>query len=236
MSPRVGQHVATARPETRRVGPGSRALALLLTVGCAVFALLAVLVETAWTPLERLDADVAEAADRWVRAGPARESVLRVLSDWVWDPFAFRGAALVLCVWLWRRGGRRHVLWAAVALGAAVGISGLCKIAFDRPRPQGMAVTGPGGSFPSGHVITATVGAGVVVLLLLPYLSSRVRPWVYALAAISVVGVGLTRVVLGAHFLSDVVAGWFLGAAVLAASIAVFAWRDADPLVPPERR
>ncbi|WTW99882.1 phosphatase PAP2 family protein [Streptomycetaceae bacterium NBC_01309] len=220
-----------------RSGPGVRTLASLLAVGCAVFAVLAVLVESAWAPLERLDADVAKTSDRWVRADSAREDVLRILSDWVWDPFAFRGVALVLCAWLWwRRRARRQVLWAAVALGAAVGTSGLCKVAFDRPRPQGMAVTGPGGSFPSGHVMTATVGAGVVVLLLLPYLSSRVRPWVYAAAAVSVVGVGFTRVVLGAHYLSDVVAGWFLGAAVLAASVAVFAWRGADPLVPPERR
>ncbi|MCF2526245.1 phosphatase PAP2 family protein [Yinghuangia soli] len=209
---------------------------ILTAAGAAVVVLLTVLVETAWGPLERLDAAVAEDCRHWVAADPARERTLLILSDWVWDPFAFRGVVLAVCVWLWwRRGGRSRlpqVLWAAVALLVAVGLSGSAKVVFDRPRPEGMAVTAPGGSFPSGHVLTATAAVGVLVVLLRPHLSARGRPWLYAGAAVSAIGVGATRVLLGAHFLSDVVAGWILGGVVLAVTLAVFRWRGADPAEP----
>ncbi|WP_436791379.1 phosphatase PAP2 family protein [Yinghuangia sp. YIM S10712] len=189
----------------------------------AAFTLLAVPVELSWSPLEELDAGVARHLDAWVTADAVRVDTASVLSDWVWDPFVFRGLVLVVCVWLWRQGERRTVMWAVVAMAAAAGTSGLMKIAFDRPRPEGMAVTAPGGSFPSGHVVTATVGAGVLVLLLAPALSARLGLLVRGIALVSVVGVGATRAVLGAHYLTDVVGGWLLGGAILALTCAAFA-------------
>jgi undecaprenyl-diphosphatase len=116
---------------------------------------------------------------------------------------------------------RRHLL--PMVLAAAVG--GLAvlaiKITVDRPRPPehfaalGVAVHAPGGvppdnSFPSGHAQTA-FAAAVYLALLFP----RGAAAFLALAAL----VGLSRIALGVHYPSDVIAGAALGSAF---SIAAF--------------
>lgn len=91
------------------------------------------------------------------------------------------------------------------------------KLLVSRSRPPAeLAVLGEHGfSFPSGHTVGTTV-----VWLLSAWLISRallnglaVRFAVWTIAALMVVAVGVTRVFLGVHFPSDVLAGWALGAA-----------------------
>ncbi|MFD8637916.1 phosphatase PAP2 family protein, partial [Streptomyces sp. NPDC059656] len=66
----------------------------------------------------------------------------------------------------------------------------------------------------------------VLLLALLPLVPRPWRPLPWALAAVSVVGVGYTRVALGVHWVSDVLGGWLLGLAVVTATTAAFeAWR-----------
>lgn len=195
----------------------------ITVAGIVLFTVLAVLAESRWRPLEHLDADVARTCHAWVSENGARKRTILILSNWLWDPFAFRGAVLILCVWLWRRSERRRITWAVVAMILAVGFSALAKLVFDRPRPEGMTVTAPGGSFPSGHVMTGLVGTGVLLLALLPHLSRAGKAVARALAAATVLGVGATRVVLGAHYLSDVVAGLILGTVILFGTSLAFA-------------
>ena len=72
-------------------------------------------------------------------------------------------------------------------------------------------------SFPSGHTLNATVIAGIVVyLVILRIRSRRLRAVVIAVGALFAVTVGLSRVFLGHHWFTDVLAGWVLGAAWLA--------------------
>ena len=69
-----------------------------------------------------------------------------------------------------------------------------------------------GPSFPSGHTLVVTVWVGVVLLVLLPVVPSRApAAAVIAIGVLLVVVVGLTRLALGVHFVSDVLAGWLLG-------------------------
>jgi undecaprenyl-diphosphatase len=86
-----------------------------------------------------------------------------------------------------------------------------------------------GFSFPSGHALNATLAAGVLLLVLLPYTRDR-RPlrWaLWAAALLIAVVTGLSRIALGVHWTSDVLAGWLLGVAVVAATSAAFAtWRN----------
>jgi membrane-associated phospholipid phosphatase len=72
-------------------------------------------------------------------------------------------------------------------------------------------------SFPSGHTLNATVVVGTIVYLLLLRESRRVtRVWTVVLGAVFVVSIGLSRVYLGHHWLTDVLAAWALGLAWLA--------------------
>ncbi|MFI6978438.1 phosphatase PAP2 family protein [Embleya sp. NPDC050154] len=203
-------------------------------VGVVPFTLLALLVRNSWSPLQALDVDIARTMEAWMSARPRWRRLAHTLSDWVWDPFVFRILVLVLCVWLWRRGARRLVLWAVTAMVIAAALSGLTKVVIARARPEDAVTSAPGGSFPSGHTLTATVGAGVLLLILLPVLPRRSRPVVWCATVVSAFGVGCTRVALGTHYLSDVVGGWILGIAVLAATSGAFAWwrHDTGPPAP----
>jgi undecaprenyl-diphosphatase len=91
--------------------------------------------------------------------------------------------------------------------------------------------TAPGPSFPSGHTLGVTVWVGVVLLVLLPLVPRRHRRTAVGIGVALVVVVGLTRIALGVHFLSDVLAGWLIGAAWLLVTATAFrAWRRADGL------
>jgi len=69
-------------------------------------------------------------------------------------------------------------------------------------------------SFPSGHTLNSTVIAGIVVYLLLRRLESHLaRATTIVLATAWVVAMGLSRVFLGHHWLTDVAVGWTLGLA-----------------------
>jgi membrane protein DedA with SNARE-associated domain/membrane-associated phospholipid phosphatase len=108
--------------------------------------------------------------------------------------------------------------WAEVAVllvGMAIVLIGVheIKAAVDRPRPPGSLVGTSGSAFPSGHAAYSTFYVWLAVMVVI-----RVRPGISRGAAIVTTGivltalVGLSRVYLGAHYLSDVSGGWALGA------------------------
>jgi membrane-associated phospholipid phosphatase len=101
----------------------------------------------------------------------------------------------------------------------------------DRPRPTGGLVDTSGSSFPSGHAAYSMLyvwGALTVVVRLRPGIS---RGTLIVAAGISLAAlIGLSRVYLGVHYLSDVNAGWALGASsfALCAAIALIVTRLRD--------
>ncbi|MFJ9647679.1 phosphatase PAP2 family protein [Streptomyces sp. NPDC101206] len=234
----------TARPSTPRrplarlasirPGPDTRFGARLLTTVTATalvsvpFALAVVLVESQWAPLGRLDHGTAERLHTAALEHPGWVRLLDFLTHVVWDPVTMRLLVAVLVVWLLVRGAVRLALWAAVTATAG-GLLGLLVknvVARARPHLPDPVSHAPGFSFPSGHAMTATTSCAVLLLALLPLVPRRWRPLPWALAAVSVTGVGYTRVALGVHWVSDVVGGWLLGLAVVTATTLAFeAWR-----------
>jgi undecaprenyl-diphosphatase len=107
----------------------------------------------------------------------------------------------------------RRRWWHLTAFAAAVVLSeiliGPLKGIYDRPRPPGSLVTTSGASFPSGHSIAATVTVVAAVIALVPP-GRRRAAWGAAAVAFSVL-MALSRAYLGAHWLSDAVAGVLLG-------------------------
>jgi membrane-associated phospholipid phosphatase len=117
----------------------------------------------------------------------------------------------------------RRRWWQLAAFTAAVVLSevliGVLKGIYGRARPPGSLVVTTGASFPSGHAVAASVTVVAAVIALVP--PGRRRAW-WALAAMAFsILMGLSRAYLGAHWLSDAVAGILLGTscAVVTASM-----------------
>lgn len=180
--------------------------------------------------LTRLDGRVADDLNAWVHRHPVVEPTLHGLS--------LLGRPPVLAVWVvagvlwcWRHGRRRAATFLAVTpLGGGI-VSTVVKLAVDRPRPvvDHPITTAFGKSFPSGHAMSSTVAYGALVVAFLPLLHPRARRWIVAAAAALVLAIGLSRLLLGVHFVTDVVGGFVLGLAWLAGSAAAFhTWKVED--------
>jgi membrane-associated phospholipid phosphatase len=102
-----------------------------------------------------------------------------------------------------------HLAAFAVAIVASELLIGSLKGSYDRVRPPGSLVATSGASFPSGHAIAASVTVVAAVIALVPAGRRRIG-WGAAAAAFSIV-MGLSRAYLGAHWLSDAIAGILLG-------------------------
>lgn len=126
--------------------------------------------------------------------------------------------ALAVMVALWR--ARTPVVLMLVAAAGSVAMTVTGKHLVGRIRPPLSAAVPPyehSPSFPSGHAINATVIIGMVVYLALLHVSSAVgRVVTVVVGGAFVIAIGLSRVFLGHHWLTDVVAAWLLGLAWLA--------------------
>lgn len=130
---------------------------------------------------------------------------------------------MVVAVGLARR--RRWLLlggWLAAFIGGLV-LDLALKGAVHRPRPPDadLFLRGTSWSFPSGHAMGALIGCGMLGYLLIVYaVTTRRARWaVVVAAALVVLAVGLSRLYLGVHYLSDVLAGYAAGTLWLAACI-----------------
>jgi membrane-associated phospholipid phosphatase len=107
----------------------------------------------------------------------------------------------------------RRRWWQLAAFTAAVVLSevliGVLKRIYERARPPGSLVVTTGTSFPSGHAVAASATVVAAVIALVP--SGRRRAWWALAAVVFSTLMGLSRAYLGAHWLSDAVAGVLLG-------------------------
>ncbi|MGH3568865.1 MAG: phosphatase PAP2 family protein [Pseudonocardia sp.] len=137
-------------------------------------------------------------------------------------------AVLALLVALWSLYHGRRVD-AALVFGAMAGASLLfrgLKLLIDRPRPPLVSRLADvaSESLPSGHATMSMVVIGTLVVLAWAGLGRAARGTMVAAAAVWVGGVGATRIYLGVHWFSDVVAGWLVGGAWLATCVAAWSW------------
>jgi membrane protein DedA with SNARE-associated domain len=96
------------------------------------------------------------------------------------------------------------------------------KAAVDRPRPAGSLVDTTGSAFPSGHSAHSVFYLWAAVTLVVRLRPGMARATAVVLAGIAITTlVGLSRVYLGAHYLSDVSGGWALGVSAYALCAAV---------------
>lgn len=219
MTPTRGDTTGVRRFEVRALlGWGA------LLAGAVPFLLLWLLVQGSWSPLAALDGDVAAGLNRAVSGSPLLVGVLSAVTDLGGTGVAVLLLTLATVFLVIRRQRQLAAFVATAGLGLAVLVP-VTKALVDRARPvveSPVVDTPSNASFPSGHAMTSLVTYGVLVLVALPAVRRRARPWLVAAAALLVVAVGVTRLALGVHFVSDVLAGWALGAGWLAVTAAAF--------------
>ena len=235
MSRTTAHREATPSPARIRLGYRWGLAAVAAFLAAVPLLTLLLLVRSRNGALVGLDADVARAAYDWVAPRPAVEAALEVVAD-VLHPNVFRLAAVAGVVLLWRRGRRRVAAWLAVTMIIGGCLGGLLKLAVERARPafeEPIAVAG-GYSFPSGHALNSMLGAACFLVLVHPATRGAARAACWALAVAVVLLVGLDRIGLGVHYLSDVVAVWIVALATVAATVSAFAlWRREEGLPAP---
>lgn len=206
------------------------ALAAFLLAVPFTFLLLGVL--TAWDGLARVDDGVADRLHALVVGRPHVVRVLEVV-EFVSAPWVLRGVTALLAAWLWGRGRRRVAVWLAVTMTAGGVIGSGVKLLVARARPElDDPVAHSGGySFPSGHALNSFLFVACLLVLAHPALHGGRRALAWAGGVLAVLVVGLDRVALGVHFVSDVVAGWVVAMAIVAATMAGFElWRREEGL------
>lgn len=107
------------------------------------------------------------------------------------------------------------VIWALGTLSGN-GLMQLMKHFLAIERPHLTTRVPDGFSFPSGHASLALIFAGLMSLVLWPSLALRARRALLYAVALYVMLITASRLYLGAHWTSDLLAGWALGSAVLA--------------------
>lgn len=212
---------STLRRIERHVGAFLGALTAFLTVGLvialgcvAIFAIIANGVHAGVT--QGLDENVL----RWLaaRRTPVLNQVMLEITT-LGTTAVITVVVLTASAFLWHARDR----WAVyvLLLGTATGmvLNGALKHYFERPRPSVVqwATTVHTTSFPSGHAMTSLIAYGAIALML-----ARLRPTprlkrtTWLLTALLILIIGVSRMYLGVHYPSDVIAGYIAGLAWLA--------------------
>lgn len=144
------------------------------------------------------------------------------------DPSVLLVACLVLGIWLlYRRYLSQATTLALVALGA-VGLNYLLKVTFGRARPQLWERVVDVGqySFPSGHAMVSMVIYGYIGYVLATKFR-RWGAWILSLTVLLVISIGFSRLYLGVHWPTDIVAGYAAGLVWLITCVfSVEVWRQ----------
>ncbi|MBA2554935.1 MAG: phosphatase PAP2 family protein [Geodermatophilaceae bacterium] len=204
-------------------GDRRRMLLLGLSLWLLVVLPLALLVGLKWEPLLRLDRSVVDALHPPAAEHPAFEGLLNLVTTAGTSWFRWLVLAPV-AIWAFRS-GRLRLGWLLVVAAGLIGVvtSGL-KLLVDRDRPDfpDPIFVSDSLSHPSGHSSGVVTLVGLLLVAFLRLQPPRHRVATVVGGLVLVLAVGLTRIVLGAHYPSDVVAGFALGAGWVLVLTALF--------------
>jgi undecaprenyl-diphosphatase len=178
----------------------------------AVFVLLLIAVRTQWAPLESADHDTASSLNSLIAGQSAALAVVKAVTFlgstgvlWV----VILAATVILAI---RRRWRLALFLLITGAGALV-LDPVLKSLVGRLRPvvAHPIAHGTGNSFPSGHSLGSIVCYGAVLLVFLPAARGRWRT-AFITAVITLIAlIGISRLLLGVHYVSDVIGAWAVG-------------------------
>jgi undecaprenyl-diphosphatase len=189
---------------------------ILVSAAALAFTALLVMVRLRWRPLESVDHGAAASVSNLIAGqGPALLVVkdITLLGSTLVLSAVIAAAALLLAL---RRRWRLTAYLVVTGAGALI-LDPILKVLVGRLRPvvAHPVAHAPGDSFPSGHSLGSIVCYGALFLVFAPAASRRWRTWFAVLIAVIVAAVGISRILLGVHYISDVVGGWAIGVAWL---------------------
>lgn len=191
----------------------------LAAAGAAVFVALLVAVERG-TGLASLDPQVTH------RVVAVRMPLLNAVAQVVTlfgSELWLTAVAVVAAGILLLRAERFRAAVVVVSMTASAASTVVIKLLVNRPRPGALVELGApeaNFSFPSGHTLNSTVCYGIIALMALPILRSvTARIAIGSMVGVVIIGVGSSRVYLGYHWATDVLAGWTLGLVILALAV-----------------
>jgi membrane-associated phospholipid phosphatase len=219
VSERSPLHRTTSTPSPPDAPPAAEPVALfglasLIGLGVAVLALFLF----GWLADEMLEGDTL-AFDRHVRAvaqtfaSPGMTRALVLVSRLGGPSVLGALGALLTAVFVWRRWWRGAILLPVAMIGAGV-LDTALKLAFKRTRPTPFFdyPLPSSYSFPSGHALFAFCFFTAGAALLAPRLKPVPLQWLVRLTALAaVLAIGFSRIYLGVHYASDVLAGYAVG-------------------------
>jgi membrane-associated phospholipid phosphatase len=192
------------------------------------FASTAVFAKIAEDVVEHESSRLDRTVSLWVHAvdNPALDSIMKFISFVGAFP-TLAWVAVIVLTWCWFRKDRAAFVGLLGVVAVDETLNRILKNIFDRPRPTIFEeiATLHSYSFPSGHAMAAVANYGmmaVVVGRLVPPL----RKPVYGGAVILALWIGLSRIYLGVHWVTDVLAGYAAGGAILFAGVL---WLEAYP-------
>ena len=120
-------------------------------------------------------------------------------------------ALLVSAILIIKRRKKQDAVLAFISLGG-LGTAFLLKNIVHRARPLGGLINETSFSFPSAHAVTSVVFYGFIIYLLLPKIKSKkIKALKIFFISLFVLLIGFSRLYLGVHYLSDVLAGYIIG-------------------------
>jgi membrane-associated phospholipid phosphatase len=208
---------------TTRFGARAVLAALALALVAVPGALTLLLVEDRWAPLLRADNGVRDSLHNFAVTHTGFVGAMQLISD-SGSALAWQIVLAPVVLWLlWRRLPRLALFMVITVAGSSL-LNTVVKTSVHRLRPvlTHPVAHEPGSSFPSGHAQAAIVGYAALLLVFLPILHGVWRRLAVTFAVLMVLAIGFSRIALGVHYLSDVLGGYVLGAAWVAAMAALF--------------
>ncbi len=187
---------------------------VIAAAGVSLFALALLLVELSWAPLLTADRSVVASVHRFALDHPPFPSAMTAVSN-LGSGLSWEIVTVAVVVLLLLRRRWTSALFLGVTVASSSLLNSAVKVWVGRERPvvAHPFVLEPGASFPSGHSQAAAAGFGALLVLTLSLLRLWLRRVAWALAGTAVLAIGFSRVALGVHYPSDVLAGFALGAA-----------------------
>ena len=183
-----------------------------VTVAALVFAILLIAVRLQWAPLESADHGAAASINSLIAGNATLVSVVKAVTflgsnGVLWTVI---GAATVLLAI--RRRWRLAAYLLVTGAGALI-LDPILKSLVGRLRPvvAHPIAHGTGDSFPSGHSLGSIVCYGAILLVFLPAARGRWRTAFVTVIVTLIALIGISRILLGVHYLSDVLGAWAVG-------------------------
>lgn len=166
--------------------------------------------------------------DRWVNAkihllySPFLIGLMKLISDII-SPFSLSILSLIILAILIALKKWRELLLLVFSLAAGVFLSDIIKIITHRPRPLNPLIEADDYSFPSRHAVLSIIFFSLLIYFFKDKIKNKLLKKLFIAANVFIfLAVGLSRVYLNVHWLSDIIAGFALGLFILTLFILIF--------------